>query len=136
MREIIKMLTKDEGLRLKAYKCPAGKLTIGVGRNIDVDGKGITEDEANYLLKNDILECKDDLKNIFPTFDSFPQPAKYALINMRFNLGPARFRGFKNMILAIKKLDWKQARIECLDSKAARELPTRYGQIANMLYKK
>ena len=32
---VMNQLVMDEGLRLKPYRCPAGKLTIGVGRNLD-----------------------------------------------------------------------------------------------------
>ena len=59
-------LTKHEGLRLKPYHCPAGKLTIGIGRNLE--DKGITEKEAVMLLENDIHECIEDLKTIFQGF--------------------------------------------------------------------
>lgn len=45
---IIKMLIRHEGLRLKPYKDSVGKLTIGVGRNLD--DKGITKEEAMHLL--------------------------------------------------------------------------------------
>ncbi len=40
--------------RLKPYHCPAGKLTIGTGQNLE--DKGITEKEALMLLENDIQE--------------------------------------------------------------------------------
>jgi GH24 family phage-related lysozyme (muramidase) len=32
---MIRQLTRHEGLRLKPYLCPAGKLTIGIGRNLE-----------------------------------------------------------------------------------------------------
>jgi lysozyme len=59
---MIRQLTTHEGLRLKPYLCPAGKLTIGIGRNLE--GKGITKQEAVMLLENDIQECLDDLTDI------------------------------------------------------------------------
>jgi lysozyme len=40
--KLIAELVKDEGLRLKPYKCTAGKTTIGVGRNLD--DVGISKD--------------------------------------------------------------------------------------------
>ena len=46
------MLVRHEGLRLHAYKCSEGFLTLGVGRNLDANG--ISEDEAMYMLDNDI----------------------------------------------------------------------------------
>ena len=67
MHEAIERLIVHEGLRLKPYKCPAGYLTIGVGRNVETNPiteeekkvvgdweRGITENGAKYLLKNDI----------------------------------------------------------------------------------
>ena len=50
-----KQLIMHEGLKLTPYRCTADKLTIGVGRNLD--DVGITQDEAEYLLDNDILHC-------------------------------------------------------------------------------
>lgn len=55
IEQLKKELIRDEGFRSKPYKCTAGKLTIGVGRNIE--DNGITEDEAMYLLENDIASC-------------------------------------------------------------------------------
>ncbi|MFD2234837.1 glycoside hydrolase family protein, partial [Phaeospirillum tilakii] len=45
-------LIRDESLRLKPYRCPAGKLTIGIGRNLD--DVGISREEAETLLDHDI----------------------------------------------------------------------------------
>ena len=50
-KKIADQLIRHEGLRLKPYHCPAGKLTIGVGRNLE--DKGITEKEAILLLEYD-----------------------------------------------------------------------------------
>lgn len=50
--ELIKL---HEGLRLKPYKCPAGKLTIGYGLNLD---GGITKEEAEILLSYRIIEIR------------------------------------------------------------------------------
>jgi lysozyme len=108
-------LTMHEGLRLKPYHCPAGKLTIGIGRNLE--GKGITEKEALMLLDNDIQECIQDLKTIFQAFDLLPEPARRVLVDMRFNLGPNRFRHFKKMITAVKNQNFTQAAVERKDSR-------------------
>ena len=52
---IIEMLRKHEGVEKYAYKCTADKVTIGVGRNIDKSGgMGLSDDEIDYLLSNDI----------------------------------------------------------------------------------
>ena len=49
---LTKQLIIHEGLKLEPYQCTAGKLTIGVGRNLD--DVGITKEEATYMLENDI----------------------------------------------------------------------------------
>jgi lysozyme len=64
-------LVQDEGLRLKTYRCTAGKLTIGVGRNLD--DNGITREEAFYLLNNDIAAVHADLTRKFPWYGSLDE---------------------------------------------------------------
>jgi lysozyme len=48
------MLKRHEGVRSKVYLCSAGYETIGVGRNISESGMGLSDDEVDYLLENDI----------------------------------------------------------------------------------
>ncbi len=100
IKKLTDQLTTHEGLRLKPYHCPAGKLTIGIGRNLE--DKGISEKEAVMLLENDIEECIADLEIVFQGFDLLPEAAQLVLVDMRFNLGPGRFRHFKKMIAAVK----------------------------------
>ncbi|CCK79003.1 glycoside hydrolase family protein [Desulfobacula toluolica] len=128
-KKIADQLIKHEGLRLKPYHCPAGKFTIGVGRNLE--DKGITEKEALMLLKNDIQECIQDLKTIFQAFDLLPEPVRRVLVDMRFNLGPNRFRHFKKMITAVKNQNFIQAAAEMKDSRWY----TQVGQRARTLVK-
>ncbi|AJQ94264.1 glycoside hydrolase family protein [Gynuella sunshinyii] len=43
-------LIRHEGLKTEIYRCPAGRRTIGVGRNLD--DKGLSVEEAAWLLEN------------------------------------------------------------------------------------
>ena len=133
LEEIKQMLTQHEGLKLKPYKCSAGYLTIGIGRNLET--KGITEDEADFMLTNDILDVFSDLQSIFPNFNKFSNNWQYALIDMRFNLGPGGFRSFKRMIAAIKAYDWDKAIVEMLDSKWAEQVKERAHDLLVMMIK-
>lgn len=99
-------LIKHEGLRLKPYKCTAGKMTIGVGRNLD--DVGISEQEAMSMLENDIDKCVEDLREIFRQFDQLPENIQLVLVDMRFQLGPNRFKAFKAMIRAVEGHDWTE----------------------------
>ena len=108
------MLKKHEGFREKPYRCTADKLTIGYGRNLD--DVGITREEAEYLLDNDIKKATFDALSIFPLLKSYSEARQAVLINMVFNLGKTRFRGFKNFIKAVKSEDWERAAVEMEDS--------------------
>ena len=89
----IHMLKVDEGIRYFAYndldgkrhKSPIGKLTIGVGRNLE--DVGLFTDEVDYLLKNDINRKILDVSKIFPEYNNYSEPRRLALLNMCFQLG-------------------------------------------------
>lgn len=129
MKSIKEQLIEHEGLGKKVYTCPAGRLTIGVGRNLE--DRGITEEEALFLLANDIRECEEDLRKIFDNYDGLDQARKQVLIDMRFNLGPNRFRNFRKMIAAVQGRDFKRAAEEMKDSAWYGQV----GQRARNLYK-
>ena len=131
MKAIEKQLIDHEGLKKKVYRCPAGKLTVGVGRNIE--DKGITEEEALFLLRNDIAECEDDLRSIFTEYDDLDEYRKRVLIDMRFNLGPSRFRQFKKLIAAVKEKDFNLAAEEIKDSNWYRQVGKRAETLFEMM---
>jgi lysozyme len=112
---IEEQIATHEGFRSKPYRCPAGKLTIGYGRNIE--DSGISSSEAFVMLKNDIKDAEKVCVKMFPKWELFDIKRRWALIDMAFNLGESRFRGFKRMIAAINRDDWKIAAKEAMDSK-------------------
>ncbi len=121
-------LVRDEGLRLKPYKDTVGKLTIGVGRNLD--DVGITEEEAGYLLENDIGRAMADLDRNVPWWRSLSDARQRAMINMCFNLGWPRLSQFQNMLAALEAGDYERAAIEALDSRWARQVGSRAARVA------
>ena len=129
---IIDQLQAHEGFSSKAYRCTSGRWTLGYGRNIQ--DKGITEDEARYLLENDINECVADLKTLF-AFDRLPEIVQRVLIDMRFALGFYKFRGFKRMIAAIKDEDFALASSEIQDSVWFGEVKSRGITLVAMMLK-
>lgn len=132
-RKLIDELKRDEGVVLHAYKDSEGYLTIGVGRMIDAQlGGGITMDEAEQLLVGDILRCKQELDLNFPWWRDMSDARKRALINMCFNLGITRLKGFKKMLAALECGQWEKAYQEALHSKWARQVGARANRIAQM----
>lgn len=132
--ECLVQIKEDEGFRSHAYVCPEGFLTIGYGRNIDPNGgKGISKEEGQAQLFNDITECDEDLRKVFAAWDTFSLRRKATLLNLRFQLGPSRFRGFRKMIAAIEKDDWELAAAELRDSHLMTQTPRRTSRRASEL---
>ena len=125
------LLVKHEGLSLKPYRCPAGKLTIGVGRNLD--DRGISEDEAAMLLDNDIRFVSKELSRVLPGFTSLDETRQNVLMDMCFNLGTAGLLKFKAMLAAVGARDFDRAAAEMLNSAWARQVGERARTLAVML---
>lgn len=128
---LIEDLKRHEGLRLKPYKCTAGKLTIGIGRNIE--DIGITEAEAEQMLLNDIARVEEDLDRNLMYWREFPEPVQRALVNFVFNVGITRALRFKRMIKALQNLDYENAADELLDSLYAKQVGRRADEVAGMI---
>ena len=75
-------LILHEGLELKPYRCSAGYLTLAVGRNIEE--LGITEDEARYLLDNDILRVSKELDDNIPWWRDLSEVRQRVLLDLCF----------------------------------------------------
>ena len=93
-------LIQHEGLSLMPYRCSGGKLTIGVGRNLEDNPPtyeelralgdymhGITENAAKMLLRNDITRTYAALKHLVKGFEDLDEERQYALLDMCFQLG-------------------------------------------------
>lgn len=131
MSRLHEMLIRHEGLRLKPYRDTVGKLTIGVGRNLD--DVGITREEALILLDNDIAKVRREVNRAFPWFAQLNPVRKNVVLNMVFNIGLPRFRQFKKTIAAIKAKDWEEAASQMLDSRWARQVGRRARELAAMM---
>ena len=133
MKNLIEMLKRHEGVRSTVYVCSAGYETIGVGRNISATGLGLSDDEVDYLLQNDIERVIKELSAEYRWFNSLDDVRKDAMIDISFNLGATRLRGFKRALAAMEVADYKTAAKEFLDSKWSRDLKGRSHELAHML---
>ncbi len=124
-------LIRDEGLRLQPYRCTVGKLTIGVGRNLD--DVGISETEADTLLENDIGRAMAGLDRALPWWRDLSDARQRALVNMCFNLGLSRLSGFHGMLAALRRGDFDGAAREALNSAWARQVGARATRVAAMI---
>ena len=116
-------LVRDEELRLKPYTDSVGKLTIGIGRNLT--DKGISFQEAQGLLANDIADATADLEAKLPWTATLDDVRKGALVNMAFNLGIGGLLEFHDFLARMQRGDFSGAAGAMLDSLWARQVGAR-----------
>lgn len=133
--ERVKQRLKDDegavklGGRHRVYRDSLGLETVGYGRLMS---RGLSEDEAQYLLENDAKESE-RLADRFPWFRHLDENRQAVVVCMIFNLGLDRFSGFHNMIAALDKGDFITAANAALDSKWATQVKSRANRYANIL---
>jgi len=130
-QRLARQLIVDEGLRLKPYRCTAGRLTIGVGRNLD--DRGLTEAEALLLLDNDIKACWGQLAAALPWVVQAPEAVQEVLVNMCFNLGLAGLLGFRRTLAHLEAGRYGEAVSEMLRSRWAGQVGARAERLAQRL---
>lgn len=129
----LELVKREEGCRLKPYRCTAGRLTIGYGRNLD--DKGISSDEAAFLLTNDLSECERDCASIFgcQKWLALNEVRRAVLISMRFQLGASGFRQFTGTIGAVKGQRFSEAADHMMESLWSEQTPARALRAAEMM---
>lgn len=129
---LLDTIMRHEGLRLYPYKDTVGKLTIGVGRNLD--DNGISETEALYMLNNDIDDVVEEAKS-FWWWEELDDVRQEVVLNMLFNLGLPTFKQFINTIKAIEEQNWNRAAKEMLDSRWAKQVGVRAIELSDAMRK-
>ena len=121
----VEVVKQDEGFRGQPYVCTGGATTIGYGRNLDANP--LTEDEAEMMLRRDLISVVCDLYNLLGahTWVEMGEWRQAALVTMRYQLGHAGFRGFKAMLEALNRHDWQSAALEMAYSRWAMQTPNR-----------
>lgn len=127
---LLEQLQRHEGLRLKPYRDSVGKWTIGYGRNLD--DRGISEDEAGFMLDNDIDQVVAELERM-PLYLSLDSVRQVVLANMAFNMGVPTLLEFRRMLGALARGEWNRAADEMLDSKWARQVGYRAVELSELM---
>ncbi len=128
---LIRQIRLHEGERLKPYRCTAGKLTIGVGRNLD--DRGISREESAMLLDGDIRLLEIELFRALPWASALDDVRQRVLLDMAFNLGLPGLLQFKRTLEAIRTGQYQQAATMMLDSLWARQVGQRAERLARMM---
>jgi len=139
MEDLIEMLKRHEGEvvtngRHVLYKCSAGYWTLGIGRNVDVNGGlGLSDEEVDFLLENDIARVIKELSLEYSWFNDLDDVRRDAMIDISFNLGATKLRKFVLALDAMEKADYKSASEEFLDSDWSRTVKGRSVELASMI---
>lgn len=108
----IELIKKYEGFSARPYKCPAGVLTIGYGRTIDVRPYEITTEEAETIwLDKYVKTIADQILAIVKVDLSNNQIC--ALIDFVYNLGIGNFKS-STLLRKINQGDFSAAANEFL----------------------
>ena len=124
----------EEGCRLSPYRCSAGRLTIGIGRNLERAGGGITRAEAEYLFANDLLRIADGIAARWPWTAHLDEVRWAVLVGMAFQMGIDGLAAFGPTLALIEAGEHGAAADRLLRTKWAREdTPARAKRAAEML---
>jgi len=131
MSKLIETLRRHEGVKNTLYKCTSDKWTIGVGRNLE--DVGLSEEEIDMLLLNDIVRTKELMDDYIPWHNDLDEVRQEALINFVFNVGIGTTMKFKNAMAALEAHDYDTAAIEMLDSNWAKQVGSRAEEVTQMI---
>jgi lysozyme len=128
---LIAQLKVHEGVRDKVYLDTEGIETIGVGRNLK--DKGLSEDEIDYLLQNDISEFKSGVQDTWSWWDSLDDVRQRVVVDMAFNMGLGGLSKFKKTLGHIEAGEYEEAASEMLNSRWAEQVGRRANTLSEMM---
>lgn len=151
-KALVAQLILHEDKRFWAYNDNLCIPTIGVGFNLmrpdarrklaalGVDyqqvlqrSRGLTNREIYHLFLADLDAAIAHTRRLFPQFDQLDLVRQRVLVDMCFNLGPAKLAGFKKMIAAVKRRDFQSAAAEMKNSRWYRQVGRRGVRLVQMM---
>ncbi len=126
---IEELLIRHEGVRHKMYRDSLGVPTIGVGHNLT---KPLSDRAIDQILRDDIEDARSDCAQ-FPWFVYLDSVRQAVVLDMVFNMGVHRFKGFRNTIGHIQAGQYNAAAMEMLDSVWANQVGRRADELAEMM---
>ena len=114
--ELLNVIKKHEGFSSSVYPDSLGYWTLGYGFCVDKRKNcGITEEEASYILNNQLSEAELQLQP-YLWFTSLDKVRQGVLIELCFNIGLEGVLKFTQTIQAISNKDYNLAAKEMLNS--------------------
>jgi len=127
-------LLREEGSESCAYQDTRGFWTIGVGRLIDPKkGGGLSQDEIEYLLDNDIKKITEKVHKFLPWISKLNDARRAVLFQMAFQMGVRGLLQFKRTLGSIEDGQYFEAAVEMLQSEWAKQTPERANRLATQM---
>jgi lysozyme len=130
-KNINELLTLHEGVRRFPYEDTVGKLTIGIGFNLE--DVGLYPEEIAFILGNRIEKCEVELERTFPWYNELDEVRKAVLVDMCYNLGITSLSKFYTTLGHIKDGDYQEASRQMLKSLWARQVKGRAKRLSRMM---
>ena len=131
--DLIESIKKHEGYVGVVYKDSLGIDTIGFGfaiKDLELDA-----DVCDIILERKLKNLNDRIKNKFDWYKYIPPEIKDVVTEMCYQLGVTGFSKFRKTIAYLQNKEWKNASIEMLDSKWAKQTPNRAKELSERVGK-
>jgi lysozyme len=147
--DLIESVSTHEGFRATPYKDTEQLWTVAKGRCLEtnplspaewkylLDNKlitlSITLAGANWLMLRQIDVTEKECMRVFEFWPELDEVRREVLIEMGYQMGMDRLLGFKKMLAALRRQDWEAVEREALDSRWAKQTPSRATKLAEQL---
>ncbi len=147
-----KQLIKHEGFKNQRYYDTGGIPHVGVGFNLkrydakqkissvgaDYDKvlKGeqkLDDKQITFLFRQDLSNATCNAKVIIKDYDSQPAKVKNVVVDMIYNVGPAKFKEFKRTINCIEEHNYKGAALRMKRSPWYRQTGYRAKELVGLM---
>jgi lysozyme len=134
-------LKREEGEKLKIYRCTQGYLTVGIGHKIvrgdqeyqKAVGTPITQARSTQLFEADVKRTLEELDKKIPWLKLQPPEVIRAVTNMAFQMGVKGVQNFRQMLQNLLDKDYEMAYTNGLRSLWARQTPGRARRVMTMI---
>ena len=125
---------KEEGFRLETYKCTEGHLTGGYGHKM-LEGEVPPTDHAGWLkiFERDFARAMTGADDLLMLCPNIHETARHIVVEMVYQMGSYGVSRFKKFLQALQDSDYKEASVQMLDSRWAKQTPNRANRMSERM---
>ena len=125
---------KEEGFRLETYKCTEGHLTGGYGHKM-LEGETPPTDHAGWLkiFERDFARAMTGADDLLMLCPDIHETARHIVVEMVYQMGSYGVSRFKKFLQALQDSDYKEASVQMLDSRWAKQTPNRANRMSERM---